>query len=246
MRFAIPLGLFVAQAFAAAIADPDPTPVLHARQSVVTPPPCQPISPPPTERETEQRFDEFANAFLRTKNLTNAFEYISSTYINHNPFAEDGPNAALDVLGPVWPNIDITVLRTAFRGDQGWLNYNFTGGGEVVDRFRWEAGCIVEHWDAGEVFPEGVLEPWTKPWPRPAQRTLKTFYNITKFPDEIIIVIGDNTRIDNLLNFVRVCHRFHELMQGCIWRAVRYRLYGYPMFPRRRPGLDPAYGELAP
>lgn len=27
----------------------------------------------------------------------------------------------------------------------GWLNYNASGIGEVVDRFRWEGGCIVEH-----------------------------------------------------------------------------------------------------
>jgi hypothetical protein len=81
MRSTLPIFLFMAQAIAAVVPDANPTPVLKARQSVATPPPCQPISPPPTERETEQRFDEFTNAFLRTKNLTNAFEYISSTYI---------------------------------------------------------------------------------------------------------------------------------------------------------------------
>ncbi|KAH7305879.1 hypothetical protein B0I35DRAFT_516130 [Stachybotrys elegans] len=132
----------------------EPSPVVAARQAVVTPPPCAPIVPEPTEEETEARHDAFANAFLVTKNLTNAFEYISSTYINHNPFAEDGPDAALDFLGPVWPGIQITVLRTKFQGDQGWLNYQASGIGTVVDRFRWESGCIVEHWDVGEVYPE--------------------------------------------------------------------------------------------
>lgn len=96
---------------------------------------------------------------------------------NHNPFAEDGPDAALDVLGPIWPTVQITPLRTAFKGDMGWLEYNASGIGRVVDRFRWEKGCIVEHvstevrrkkaviynlcidansykWDQGEQFPE--------------------------------------------------------------------------------------------
>lgn len=62
-----------------------PTKVLAARQAVVTPPPCVAIVPAPTEAETEKRHQLFANAFLVTKNLTNAFEYISSTYIVLNP-----------------------------------------------------------------------------------------------------------------------------------------------------------------
>lgn len=58
-----------------------PTKVLAARQSVVTPPPCKAISPPPTAAETEQRFNTFADEFLVKKNLTAAFEFVSSTYI---------------------------------------------------------------------------------------------------------------------------------------------------------------------
>ncbi|KAF4624602.1 hypothetical protein G7Y89_g13569 [Cudoniella acicularis] len=131
-----------------------PSRVIHASEAVVTPPPCKAIVPAPTEEETHARFDEFANAFLVTKNITNAFEYISSVYINHNPYAKaNGPDAALDILGPIWSGLDITVLRTKFNGTFGWLNYNVTTMGEVVDRYRWEDGCIVEHWDQGEKFP---------------------------------------------------------------------------------------------
>ncbi|KAH7011145.1 hypothetical protein EDB80DRAFT_571490 [Ilyonectria destructans] len=130
-----------------------PSRVLGARQAVVTPAPCEPMVPPPCEAVVKKRFNKFANAFIVKKNLTEAFEYISSIYINHNPLADDGPNAALDVLGPIWPSLNITVLRTTFKGNMGWLNYNVSGLGEVVDRFRWEDGCIVEHWDQGEVYP---------------------------------------------------------------------------------------------
>lgn len=93
---------------------------------------------------------------------------------NHNPFAEDGPNAALDVLGPIWPSIQITPRRRAFNGDMSWLEYDASGLGRVVDRYRWEEGCIVEHvspavftrlgfflitlkWDQGETFPGGKV-----------------------------------------------------------------------------------------
>ena len=158
------LPLLAALALPASARPEPPTRVLAARQSVVTPPPCKAISPPPSAAETEQRFNKFADEFLVKKNLTAAFEFISSTYIvrdlsvscllvgrcadlpkNHNPYAADGPNAALDFLGPVWPGTQITVLRTKYIDPQGWLNYQASGVGTVVDRFRWEAGCIVEH-----------------------------------------------------------------------------------------------------
>ncbi|KAF2202021.1 hypothetical protein GQ43DRAFT_485858 [Delitschia confertaspora ATCC 74209] len=130
-----------------------PSRIVERAPSVVTPPPCVAMNPAPSVNETKARHDKFANAFLVKKNLTEAFEYIGASYKNHNPAAKDGPNSALDILGPVWPNAKITVLRTAFKDTQGWLNYRVSGMGEIVDRYRWEKGCIVEHWDQGEKFP---------------------------------------------------------------------------------------------
>lgn len=43
------------------------------------------------------------------------------------------------------------MLRTAFKEPQSWLNYR-SGFGEIVDRFRWEGGCIVEHVSALHCF----------------------------------------------------------------------------------------------
>lgn len=58
-----------------------PSRVLAARQGVVTPPPCEPFDPPPTEEETEARFDLFVDAFIREADLSEAFKYIGSVYI---------------------------------------------------------------------------------------------------------------------------------------------------------------------
>ncbi|EGO56728.1 hypothetical protein NEUTE1DRAFT_65531 [Neurospora tetrasperma FGSC 2508] len=111
---------------------------VHQARAVVTPAPCQPqLSPPPTEQESAERFENFAHAFLETKNLTEAFEYIDAT--------ANGPNAALDALGPYWDSIQITPLRRTFKGEFGWLNYRTNYFGEIVDRYRMEGGCIVEH-----------------------------------------------------------------------------------------------------
>ena len=91
---------------------------------------------------------------------------------NHNPFAQNGSDSAWGILSPIWASQNITPLRTTFQSPQSWLNYKTGAFGEVVDRFRWEGGCIAEHvclaniledlsdqllivgqWDQGEVFP---------------------------------------------------------------------------------------------
>lgn len=55
---------------------------VHQARAVVTPAPCQlQLNPPPTEQESAERFEKFAHAFLETKNLTEAFEYIDAAYI---------------------------------------------------------------------------------------------------------------------------------------------------------------------
>ena len=141
---------------------------ISARQSPTKPKPCQPISPAPTANETSARHEKFAHEFLVTKNITAAFEFINQGYIvstlinktppcpplslesnsnlsqNHNPAAQNGFDSAWNILSPIWGNQQITVLRTKFVSPQGWLNYR-SGFGEVVDRYRWEAGCIAEH-----------------------------------------------------------------------------------------------------
>lgn len=63
---------------------------------------------------------------------------------NHNPSVKNGFDNAWDVLAPIGNQQKITPLKTAFQSPQSWLNYK-SDFGEVVDRYRWEDGCIAEH-----------------------------------------------------------------------------------------------------
>ena len=58
--------------------------------------------------------------------------------------AQKGFANALDILGPFWGGQQLTLLQTHFEGNMSWVNYQ-SSLGNIVDRFRWEAGCIVEH-----------------------------------------------------------------------------------------------------
>lgn len=90
---------------------------------------------------------------------------------NHNPAAQNGSQSAWDILSPFWDSSSTTYIRSTVAEDMSWVNYNTGGFGQVVDRFRWEAGCIAEHvshtysprnasqlltetqWDQGEEYP---------------------------------------------------------------------------------------------
>ncbi|KAH7364646.1 hypothetical protein BKA65DRAFT_447692 [Rhexocercosporidium sp. MPI-PUGE-AT-0058] len=124
--------------------------VINKRQ-LVKPPPCV-RSCDATVAETEARHEKFVDAFIIKKDITEAFRYIAEDYINHNPFAQNGSDSAWGILSSIWGNQTITVLETRFISPQGWLNYQ-SAFGTIVDRFRWEEGCIAEHWDQGEQMP---------------------------------------------------------------------------------------------
>ncbi|KAI2464855.1 hypothetical protein F4781DRAFT_411552 [Annulohypoxylon bovei var. microspora] len=151
-----PLGVIASSSLSGTIASPTigPTNIVQGVfETIATPSPCAFVSPSPSEEETRRRFDKFADAFMVKHNLTEAFEYVSSIYINHDPLSPgNGPDIALTTLSTFWDHIQITPLRTKFDGNMGWLNYNAMPKGVITDRFRWEAGCIVEHWDE-EKFP---------------------------------------------------------------------------------------------
>lgn len=49
--------------------------------AVVTPPPCVPKTPEPSEDASRVVFDTFIEAFLVRKNLTEAFAYVDAGYI---------------------------------------------------------------------------------------------------------------------------------------------------------------------
>ncbi|KAF2641861.1 hypothetical protein P280DRAFT_424411 [Massarina eburnea CBS 473.64] len=161
----LPIGLLALPSSIHAVQSLDPRqaqpakPSLNLRQSQPTKPsPCVRISPAPDANATETRFDGFAKAFIYEKNITEAFTYIAKDYINHNPAAQNGSDSAWGILSPIWASQNITPIRTTFdaESNQGWLNYQTGSFGEVVDRFRWEAGCIAEHWDQGETYPEST------------------------------------------------------------------------------------------
>ncbi|KAK4450165.1 hypothetical protein QBC34DRAFT_297666 [Podospora aff. communis PSN243] len=114
---------------------------------------CEKVSPAPPDDVIKARHDKFVEAFLVKKDINETFTYIAPEYINNNVTSPDSAQRALDFLARVWGNQNITIHRTRYKENYSWLNYAGMAGSNIIDRYRWEGGCIVQHWDRGEVWP---------------------------------------------------------------------------------------------
>jgi predicted SnoaL-like aldol condensation-catalyzing enzyme len=122
---------------------------------------------PATARVSKNPKAQKAIAFLdmvfNQKKVKEGFDtYVGDKYIQHNPIAADGKEAAVEVLGkalqalPGWTyeikhayvDGDYAIVHSHVRmkpGDRGMA---------VVDIFRFEKGKVVEHWDVVQPIPE--------------------------------------------------------------------------------------------
>jgi predicted SnoaL-like aldol condensation-catalyzing enzyme len=77
----------------------------------------------------------------------------NSEYVNHSPNATSGRENALSILVPTLSNRSLSISRTTWFSGQGYgvLHYMMGLNGTsnaVMDKFRLQGTCVVEHWDA--------------------------------------------------------------------------------------------------
>jgi predicted SnoaL-like aldol condensation-catalyzing enzyme len=110
-----------------------------------------------------QKAMAFLDMVFNKKKVKEGFDtYVGDKYIQHNPIAADGKEAAVTVLSQVLQQMpgwsyefkhayvdgDIAIVHSLVRfkaDDRGMA---------VVDIFRFEKGKVVEHWDVVQAIPE--------------------------------------------------------------------------------------------
>lgn len=110
-----------------------------------------------------QKAMAFLDMVFNQKKVKEGFDkYTGPTYRQHNPFAADGAQPAIDFLAPylashaeyrynfkhVYVDGDIVVVHSHVTRDAK------DRGSAVVDIFRIEKGKVVEHWDVVQPIPE--------------------------------------------------------------------------------------------
>ena len=107
---------------------------------------------PADDTTQEALFSVFIDVFYNTKDVQTAFTtFVNKNYIQHNPSALSGRQAALDFLTPVLPFVHFTIIHQGFYNGTGYVHYREDIPGmasqAVVDIFRLNGTYIMEHWD---------------------------------------------------------------------------------------------------
>jgi predicted SnoaL-like aldol condensation-catalyzing enzyme len=110
-----------------------------------------------------QKAMAFLDMVFNKKKVKEGFDtYVGDKYIQHNPIAADGKEAAVTVLSQVLQQMpgwsyefkhayvdgNIAIVHSLVRLKADDL------GMAVVDIFRFEKGKVVEHWDVVQPIPE--------------------------------------------------------------------------------------------
>ncbi|KAK1675194.1 hypothetical protein BDP55DRAFT_664819 [Colletotrichum godetiae] len=113
---------------------------------------------PATPEQQKVILAEFMQAFYEERNATKALlNHVAEDYIQHNPGALSGRANSLAVLEPfISPNtVNYTIMNKNFQDNIAFIHYrmDLVGGGQpfaVVDVFRFNGTCVMEHWDVAQ------------------------------------------------------------------------------------------------
>ena len=106
---------------------------------------------------------KFMNEFYTEKRVREAFEtWVEPGYIQHNPMAQTGRDAAIAFLEPFFkshPDINYSIKRIIADGNLVAVHSHavFTPGERglaIVDILRVDHCKIAEHWDVAQPVPE--------------------------------------------------------------------------------------------
>jgi predicted SnoaL-like aldol condensation-catalyzing enzyme len=113
--------------------------------------------------QPKQVVTKFMTQFYVDKKVREAFEtWVDPSYIQHNPLAESGRDAAVKFLEPFFashPDIHYTIARVIADGNLVAVHSHgvFAAGDRglaIVDILRVEGCKVMEHWDVVQPVPE--------------------------------------------------------------------------------------------
>ncbi|KAJ7152875.1 hypothetical protein C8R46DRAFT_1302184 [Mycena filopes] len=124
---------------------------------------CTPAYASPSKQQ--ELFEKYAELLYVKRTPIPAYAYFTANDTQHNPYVLDGAAASFAVVNPIFTNSTnkIAVLNQGFQAPTGWVHWRLDGvypaPTAVVDVYRWEGACIVEHWDIVQTLPADAINP---------------------------------------------------------------------------------------
>ncbi|KAF1313159.1 hypothetical protein FI667_g17645, partial [Globisporangium splendens] len=92
------------------------------------------------------------DAFFNKRDASAVDKYVGTTYLQHNPFGSDGPDALKALIGSLPEGVKYELGAQIADGDLVWNHSRVSGipgvpASIAVDVFRVKDGRLVEHWD---------------------------------------------------------------------------------------------------
>ncbi|KAJ7183482.1 hypothetical protein C8R46DRAFT_1209642 [Mycena filopes] len=125
--------------------------------------PCAPH--PASPREQQAIFEKYAELLYVKRAPVAAYAYIPANQIQHNPYTLDGAATSFPVVNSIIGNssLGVEVLHQAFAAPFGWVHWRLDGfypaPAALLDLYRFEGGCILEHWDITQEVPADAINP---------------------------------------------------------------------------------------
>ncbi|KAH7014494.1 uncharacterized protein B0I36DRAFT_436450 [Microdochium trichocladiopsis] len=114
-----------------------------------------------SQKQLQAAMNEFAYLFYTQGDVEGAFlKYVASNYVQHNPDIADGRDAALAGLRPVAgsPGNNFEIARVMVGPEYTTIHIKATLEGQgvfsVMDVYRTQGSCIIEHWDVLQQVPD--------------------------------------------------------------------------------------------
>jgi predicted SnoaL-like aldol condensation-catalyzing enzyme len=121
-------------------------------------------SKPATDAEQLKIWNEFADTLYGKKNVEAAFsDFVDPKLIEHSPNSTS-LQGTIGFLSFLFPQVKITMLNQGFSNHTGFLHMKAEGQmlgvpNALVDIYRMEGTCMVEHWDIMQATPKDMKNP---------------------------------------------------------------------------------------
>jgi predicted SnoaL-like aldol condensation-catalyzing enzyme len=128
---------------------------------------------PPRPASPEQQakiFFQFVDTFVNKNDFITALEtHVADTYVQHNPAALSGREQTLGFFknrpkGGTPLAVKNTIINQGLTNNVGFVHYKMEMPGSprpkaIVDLFKMNGTCVMEHWDVIQERPENPKNP---------------------------------------------------------------------------------------
>ncbi|SCO78565.1 uncharacterized protein FRV6_02778 [Fusarium oxysporum] len=123
---------------------------------------CPPMAV--SAHQQEAIFRDFVQVFYVEGSVNKTAAHFDVNYIQHNANVLSSRQAFIDVFSAGGGgNTTTTIVHMALKDNIAWVHYKSVTPGSpltaVVDIFRFNGSCIMEHWDALEELPANATNP---------------------------------------------------------------------------------------